>query len=77
MVPRTMRSAHLAAELQGIDTLGFRMERMSEGQTVKEGFMELVAVSLPVFLPGESQGQGSLVGCCLWGCTESDTTEAT
>ena len=22
-------------------------------------------------------GQGSLVGCCLWGCTESDTTEAT
>jgi len=22
----------------------------------------------PVFLPGESQGQGSLVGCRLWGC---------
>ena len=32
---------------------------------------------IPVFLPGESQGQGSLVGCRLWGCTESDTTEAT
>jgi len=31
----------------------------------------------PVFLPGESQGHGSLVGCHLWGCTESDTTEAT
>ena len=31
----------------------------------------------PAFLPGESQGQGSLVGCCLWGLTESDTTEAT
>ena len=29
----------------------------------------------PVFLPGESQGQGSLVGCCLWDRTESDTTE--
>ena len=29
-----------------------------------------------VFLPGESQGRGSLVGCHLWGCTESDTTEA-
>ena len=28
----------------------------------------------PVFLPGESQGQ---VGCCLWGRTELDTTEAT
>ena len=31
----------------------------------------------PVFLPGESQRWGSLVGCCLWGCTESDKTEAT
>ena len=31
----------------------------------------------PVFLPGESQGWGSLVGCRLWGCTESDTTEVT
>ena len=31
----------------------------------------------PVFLPGESQGRGSLVGCRLWGCTESDTTEET
>ena len=31
----------------------------------------------PVFLPGESQGRGSLVGCRLWGCTEWDTTEAT
>ena len=31
----------------------------------------------PVFLPGESQGRRSLVGCHLWGRTESDTTEAT
>jgi len=31
----------------------------------------------PVFLPWESQGRGNLVGCCLWGRTESDTTEAT
>ena len=31
----------------------------------------------PVFLPGESQGRRSLVGFCLWGRTESDTTEAT
>ena len=30
-----------------------------------------------VFLPGESQGRGSLVGCRLAGHTESDTTEAT
>ena len=27
-------------------------------------------------LAGESQGQGSLVGCRLWGRTESDMTEA-
>ena len=32
---------------------------------------------LQCFLPGESQGRGSLVGCRLWGHTESDTTEAT
>ena len=31
----------------------------------------------PVFLPGDSQGWGSLVGCRLWGRTESDMTEAT
>ena len=31
----------------------------------------------PVCLPGESQGQRSLVGCRLCGHTESDTTEAT
>ena len=31
----------------------------------------------PVFLPGESQGRGSLVGCHLWRRTESDKTEMT
>ena len=30
-----------------------------------------------MFLPGESQGRGSLVGCRLWGLTELGTTEAT
>ena len=29
----------------------------------------------PVFLPGKSHGQRRLVGCCLWGRIESDTTE--
>ena len=32
---------------------------------------------IPVFLLGESQGRGSLVGCRLWGHTESDMTEVT
>ena len=30
-----------------------------------------------VFLPAEPEGWGSLVGCRLWGHTESDTTEMT
>ena len=39
--------------------------------------LEKEMATTPVFLPGESQGRGSLVGCRLWGCRESDTTEAT
>ena len=31
----------------------------------------------PVFLPGEFQRRGSLMGCHLWGCTKSDMTEVT
>ena len=31
----------------------------------------------PVFLPRESHGWRSLVGCSPWGCTELDTTEVT
>ena len=37
----------------------------------------LSSSSSRVFLPGESQGQRSLVGCRLRGRTESDTIEAT
>ena len=38
--------------------------------------LEKEMATTPVFLPGESQGWGSLVGCRLWGRTESDMTEA-
>ena len=31
----------------------------------------------PGFLPRDSQGWGGLLGCRLWGLTESDMTEAT
>ena len=31
----------------------------------------------PVFLPGESHGQRSLVDYSLWGCKESDMTKTT
>ena len=37
--------------------------------------LEKEIATTPVFLPGESQGWGSLVGCRLWGHTESETTE--
>ena len=33
--------------------------------------------TIPVFLAGESQERGSLVGFHLWDHTESDTTEVT
>ena len=35
------------------------------------------SINSSVFFPGEPQGQWSLVGCHLWGCTELDTTEVT
>ena len=38
---------------------------------------EMATQPTPVFLPGEFQGWVSRVGCRLWGCIESDTTEAT
>ena len=37
--------------------------------------LEKEMATTPVFLPGEPQGRGSLEGCCLWGRTESDTTD--
>ena len=36
--------------------------------------LEKEMATTPVLLPGESQGRGSLVGCRLWGHTESDMT---
>ena len=39
--------------------------------------LEKEMATTPAFVPGESQGWGSLVGCHLWGSTESDTTEVT
>ena len=39
--------------------------------------LEKAMAATPVLSPGESQGQGRLVGCRLWGHTESDMTEVT
>ena len=45
--------------------------------TGQEAPLEKEMAPTPVLLPGESHGWRSLVGCLLWGRTESDTTEAT
>ena len=51
--------------------MSFKLSRMFE-------FVSLLTWQpTPVFFPGESQGRGSLVGCHLWGRTESDMTEVT
>ena len=39
--------------------------------------LEEEMATTPVFLPGESHGEGSLAGYSPWGHKESDTTEAT
>ena len=46
-------------------------------QSLREDPLEKEMAPTPVFLPGESHGQTSLVGYSPWGCKESDTTEAT
>ena len=67
-------------------TQGYRMRRMCNSglvflcllyTTTLVRTSEKAMAPTPVFLPGEPQGQQSLVGCRLWGRTESDTTEAT
>ena len=40
-------------------------------------YLIVVLICISLIMTGESQGRGSLVGFRLWGCTESDTTEAT
>ena len=55
-------------------SISFRMDWLDP---LEEHFWRRKWQPTPVFLPGESQGWGSLVGRHLWGRTESDTTEAT
>ena len=59
------------AVVHGVAQSRTRLKRLSMHALEKE-----VAAHSSI-LPGESQGQRSLVGCHLWGRTESDTTEAT
>ena len=41
----------------------------------QEDLLEWKRQSTPVFLPGKSDGQRSLVGYSPWGCKESDMAE--
>ena len=63
-------------ELGGLQSLGLLRTRLSDFIFTFMHWRRKWQPT-PVFLPGESQGRGSLVGCRLWGRTESDTTEAT
>ena len=50
---------------------------VSEVMSLLFNMLSRLVILTPVFLHGESQGRGSLVGCHLWGRTESNTTEVT
>ena len=67
----TVRSGHATADWFQIG------KGVRQGCILSPCLFNLYAKSqlTPVFLPGESQGQGSLVGCHLWARTESETTE--
>ena len=69
-IARRNKKAFLSAQCKEIE------ENNRRGKT-RDLFRRRQWQPTPVFLPGESQGRGSLVGCGLWGRTESDTTEAT
>ena len=58
------------AAIYGVAQSRTRLKQLSMHALEKE------MATTPVFLPGESQGWRSLVGCHLWGRSESDTTEA-
>ena len=63
--------------LQSMGLLGFRHDWVTSLSLFTFMHWRRKWQPTPVFLPGESQGRWSLMGCRLWGRTESDTTEAT
>ena len=63
--------------LQSMGSLGVRRDRATSLSLFTFMHWRRKWQPAPVFLSGESQGRGSLMGCHLWGRTELDTTEAT
>ena len=64
-------------ELGGLQSMGSQSRTRLNDFTFTFHFHALEKEMATHFLPGESQGRGSLVGCRLWGRTESDMTEET
>ena len=60
----------------GLQSTGSQRVRQETSLSLSLSYIGEGNGNTPVFLPGESQGQQSLLGCRLWGCTESDTTDA-
>ena len=66
------RYTHLNAEFQRITRRDKKAFLSDQCKEIEEN-NRMEKNGTPVFLPGESQGWGSLVGCRLWGLTELDT----
>ena len=76
LVPRSQLPALSPAGSGGSDgRVYLQCRRCGFGPWVGKIFWRRKWYPSPVFLPGESHGQRSLVGCSTWGCKESDTTE--
>ena len=72
------------ATVHGVTQTWTRLKHLSMHACIGEGNSNPLQYSwrsqwhpTPVLLPQKSHGRRSLVGCPLWGRTESDTTEAT
>ena len=79
-------SPSISHEVVGLDAGGSVVKKPLAMQEIQETWVQSLGWEdpleegwqpTPVFLPGESQGRQSLVGCHLWGRTELDMTEAT
>ena len=65
------------AAFQAPPSMGFSRQEYWSGVPLPSPYRIKQWQPTPVFLPGKSHGQRSLVGCSPWGCTESDMTKAT
>ena len=64
-------------QLRGVQSFSNILKMQSPSMKISHIYYKWIERLPPVFLPGESQGQGSLLCCRLWDRTESDTTKAT